>query len=232
MAVDRTELARVVDVRIADLWAELFEIPRRPVGPRAHRLVPAHRLRPGLLRRAAGDRARAPVPRGRAARRGRGVTQPAGGIDRRRVLAALIEEERRRHLARGVPVLDEGTRCAGRGGRGARGAPEPRFLERAAARLRAESAGRRLTFCRLVRGSHGGAYVYDPEGTDEPPAWWSLEAAMRARRCGRTSRCGRRPGHASGRRGARPGGRGRHPGAPARARGRPAGRGHPPAHRA
>ena len=27
MAVDRTELARVVDVRIADLWAELFEIP-------------------------------------------------------------------------------------------------------------------------------------------------------------------------------------------------------------
>ena len=28
MAVDRTELARVVDVRIADLWAELFEIPR------------------------------------------------------------------------------------------------------------------------------------------------------------------------------------------------------------
>ena len=59
---------------------------------------------------------------------------------------------------------------------------EPRFLERAAARLRAETAGRRLTFCRLVRGSHGGAYVYDPEGTDEPPAWWSLEAAMRARR--------------------------------------------------
>jgi len=28
MGVDRTELARVVDVRIADLWAELFDIPR------------------------------------------------------------------------------------------------------------------------------------------------------------------------------------------------------------
>jgi hypothetical protein len=28
MALDRTELARLVDVRIADLWAELFDIPR------------------------------------------------------------------------------------------------------------------------------------------------------------------------------------------------------------
>ena len=28
MPVDRTELARVVDVRLADLWADLFEIPR------------------------------------------------------------------------------------------------------------------------------------------------------------------------------------------------------------
>ena len=27
MPVDRTELARVVDVRLADLWADLFEIP-------------------------------------------------------------------------------------------------------------------------------------------------------------------------------------------------------------
>ena len=27
MSVDRTELARVVDVRLADLWADLFEIP-------------------------------------------------------------------------------------------------------------------------------------------------------------------------------------------------------------
>ena len=111
------------------------------------------------------------------------MTQPAGGIDRRRVLAALIEEERRRHLARGVPVLDEGdlaARVEAAVERAER--QEPRFLERAAARLRAESTGQRLTFCRLVRGSHGGAYVYDPEGTDEPPAWWSLEAAMRARR--------------------------------------------------
>ncbi len=80
---------------------------------------------------------------------------------------------------------------------------EPRFLERAAARLRAEAAGRRLTFCRLVRGSHGGAYVYDPEGTDEPPAWWSLEAAMRARRSARRGAAGDAVARA-GRRGARP----------------------------
>jgi hypothetical protein len=114
------------------------------------------------------------------------VTDAAGGIDRRRVLAALIEEERRRHLARGIPVLDEqelAARVEAAVDRAER--VEPRFLERAAARLRAESSGRRLTFCRLVRGSHGGAYVYDPQGTDEPPAWWSLEAAMRARRAPR-----------------------------------------------
>jgi hypothetical protein len=111
------------------------------------------------------------------------VTDAAGGSDRRRVLAALIEEERRRHLARGIPVLDErelAARIEAAVERAER--TEPRFLERAAARLQAEATGRRLTCCRLVRGSHGGAYVYDPEGTDEPPAWWSLEAAMRARR--------------------------------------------------
>ena len=151
------------------------------------------------------------------------MTDAAGGIDRRRVLAALIEEERRRHLARGVPVLDErelAERIEAAVERAER--REPRFLERAAARLRAEATGRRLTYCRLVRGSHGGAYVYDPEGTDEPPAWWSLEAAMRARRSADVrSRTAIR--HAGRRRRARPGGRGRHPGAPARARGRPAG---------
>ena len=111
------------------------------------------------------------------------MTDAAGGIDRRRVLAALIEEERRRHLARGIPVLDErelAERIEAAVERAER--VEPRFLERAAARLRAEATGRRLTYCRLVRGSHGGAYVYDAEGTDEPPAWWNLEVAIRARR--------------------------------------------------
>jgi hypothetical protein len=63
------------------------------------------------------------------------------------------------------------------------------FVARAAARLRAEAAGQRLTFCRLARGSHGGTYVYDPAGTDEPPAWWSLATAVRLTRP-------RRPGEA------------------------------------
>src|SRR5690606_7258991 len=43
-----------------------------------------------------------------------------------------------------------------------------------------EAQGRRLTGCRHVRGTHGGTYVYDPEGTDEPPDWWSPAAAVRA----------------------------------------------------
>ena len=72
---------------------------------------------------------------------------------------------------------------------------DPHFVARAAARLRAEAAGRRLTFCRLARGSHGGTYVYDPEGTDEPPAWWSLATAVRLTRprAGGRGRGARRP---------------------------------------
>jgi len=64
------------------------------------------------------------------------MTDAAGGIDRRRVLAALIEEERRRYLARGIPVLDErelAERIESAVDRAER--VEPRFLERAAARL-------------------------------------------------------------------------------------------------
>jgi hypothetical protein len=34
----------------------------------------------------------------------------------------------------------------------------------------ADEHGRRLTRVRMVRGSHGVSYVYDPEGTDELPA--------------------------------------------------------------
>jgi hypothetical protein len=108
------------------------------------------------------------------------VTDP---VDRRRVIGALVEEERRSRLARGIPVLDDAALAAGVEDAVARAErTEPRFLHHAAARLRAEAGGQRLTCCRLVRGSHGGTYVFDPEGTDQPPAWWSFEVAMRARR--------------------------------------------------
>jgi hypothetical protein len=33
----------------------------------------------------------------------------------------------------------------------------------------ADTRGRRITSVRMVRGSHGVSYVYDPEGTDELP---------------------------------------------------------------
>jgi hypothetical protein len=107
----------------------------------------------------------------------------SGPADRRRVLGALVEEERRKRLARGVPVLDEAGLTAEIEAAVARAErTDPHFLARAAARLRAEASGRRLTFCRLARGSHGGTYVYDPEGTDQPPEWWSLATAYRLAR--------------------------------------------------
>jgi hypothetical protein len=39
---DRESLAQVVDLRIADLWRELFEIPQEALGRRPDRLVSAH----------------------------------------------------------------------------------------------------------------------------------------------------------------------------------------------
>lgn len=38
-------------------------------------------------------------------------------------------------------------------------------------------AGRRLTGCREVRGTHAIDYVWDPEGTDTPPEWWNRDEA-------------------------------------------------------
>jgi hypothetical protein len=103
--------------------------------------------------------------------------------DRRRVVRALVEEERRRRLERGVPVLDEGALAGEVEAAVVRAErTDPRFIDRAAARLRAEARGRRVTFCRFARGTHGGTYVYDPEGTDEPPDWWSVAVAARIAR--------------------------------------------------
>lgn len=53
------------------------------------------------------------------------------------------------------------------------------FIERAAAGLRARAAGRKLTYCKHVRGSHAVHHVYDPTGTDQPPAWWNRDEAKR-----------------------------------------------------
>jgi hypothetical protein len=84
-------------------------------------------------------------------------------------------------LARGEPILDEHGLAAQVEAAVERAErADSRFLARAEARLRAEAQGRRLTGCRLVRGTHGGTYVLDPEGTDEPPEWWNPSAARRA----------------------------------------------------
>jgi hypothetical protein len=53
----------------------------------------------------------------------------------------------------------------------------PGFVERSVHAITAKKNGRRITYCREERGSHAMSYVYDPKGTDEPPAWWNRDAA-------------------------------------------------------
>lgn len=53
----------------------------------------------------------------------------------------------------------------------------PSYITKAANGLRAKAAGKRITYCREVRGTHGFSHIYDPKGTDPTPAWWNLDAA-------------------------------------------------------
>lgn len=55
----------------------------------------------------------------------------------------------------------------------------PGFIARSAAGLRARAEGKKLTCCREERGTHGVTHIYDPNGTDTPPAWWSRDQAKR-----------------------------------------------------
>jgi hypothetical protein len=56
----------------------------------------------------------------------------------------------------------------------------PGHIRRSSLGIQAHSEGKRLTYCKLVRGTHGLDYIYDPEGTDDPPAWWNRDAAKLA----------------------------------------------------
>lgn len=56
----------------------------------------------------------------------------------------------------------------------------PGHIRRAALGIRARADGKRLTYCREVRGTHGVDYIYADDGTDEPPAWWNRDAAKLA----------------------------------------------------
>ena len=53
----------------------------------------------------------------------------------------------------------------------------PGFIERSLLAMTAKKAGKRITYCKEVRGSHAMSYVYDDRGTDEPPSWWNRDAA-------------------------------------------------------
>lgn len=53
----------------------------------------------------------------------------------------------------------------------------PGYIERSLRAIQAKRDGRRITRCREARGTHGMSYVYDPDGTAEPPSWWNRDAA-------------------------------------------------------
>ncbi len=53
----------------------------------------------------------------------------------------------------------------------------PGYIQRSINALHAKRDGKRITYCREERGTHGVSYVYDPAGTDEPAAWWNRDAA-------------------------------------------------------
>lgn len=53
----------------------------------------------------------------------------------------------------------------------------PGFVWNSARAIDAQAKGRRVTYCRETRGSHGVSHVYDPAGTDPPPSGWSLDLA-------------------------------------------------------
>lgn len=53
----------------------------------------------------------------------------------------------------------------------------PGFIARAARALRVNPDGKRITYWRETRGTHGLDYVYDPTGTDTAPAGYDLGLA-------------------------------------------------------
>lgn len=55
----------------------------------------------------------------------------------------------------------------------------PGYIERAANGLRARADGKRLTYCKEVRGDYAISHVWSPTGTDPPPSWWNRDAAKR-----------------------------------------------------
>lgn len=57
---------------------------------------------------------------------------------------------------------------------------KPGYIHRLVVALDAKDRGGRITRCTESRGTHAVSYLYDPEGTAEPPPWWDEDEARRA----------------------------------------------------
>lgn len=53
------------------------------------------------------------------------------------------------------------------------------YIHRLVVALTAKGNGARITRCAESRGTHAVSYLYDPEGTCEPPTWWDEDEARR-----------------------------------------------------
>lgn len=56
---------------------------------------------------------------------------------------------------------------------------KPGYIHRLVVALTAKSNGARITRCTESRGTHAISYLYDPEGTAEPPPHWDEDEARR-----------------------------------------------------
>lgn len=56
---------------------------------------------------------------------------------------------------------------------------KPGYIHRLVVALTAKGNGARITRCTESRGTHAVSYLYDLEGTAEPPTWWDEDEARR-----------------------------------------------------
>lgn len=90
----------------------------------------------------------------------------------------LIQHHLEHEIDRGTVIRNLGAwRAHARKQLEADEASMPGYIERSLAAITAKKQGRKITYCREVRGTHQVTHIYDPAGTDAAPSWWNRDAA-------------------------------------------------------